>query len=122
MRPAFGFLIVSLGLFSSSCSKSTSPAMDFDKLTQDFIYGSLALAPVNATATGYHVHNGVPLDELLDDYSTGGLDQQRNFYKDFQLRAAALDVSKLDKEQRVDLDIIRNNIELALLELDTIQS
>jgi uncharacterized protein (DUF885 family) len=122
MRPAFGFLIVSLGLFSSRCSKSTSPSMDFDKLTQDFIYGSLALAPVNATATGYHVHNGVPLDELLDDYSTGGLDQQRNFYKDFQLRAAALDVSKLDKEQRVDLDIIRNNIELALLELDTIQS
>jgi uncharacterized protein (DUF885 family) len=122
MRPAFGFLIVSLGLFSNSCSKSTNPSMDFDKLTQDFIYGSLALSPVNATATGYHVHNGVPLDELVDDYSTGGLDQQRNFYKDFQLRAAALDVSKLDKEQRVDLDIIRNNIELALLELDTIQS
>ena len=105
----------------AGCSRP-NPAMDFEKLTQDFIYGSLALSPVSATGIGYHVHNGVPLDELLDDYSAGGLDQQRNFYRDFQMRIAALDASKLDKEQRVDLDIIKNNIELGLLELDTIQS
>jgi len=96
--------------------------MQFDKLTQDFLYGSLALSPVSATGVGYHLHNGVPLDELLDDYSAGGLDQQRTFYKDFQMRIAALDSTHLDKEQRVDLDIIKNNIDLGLLELDTIQS
>lgn len=96
--------------------------MVFDTLTQDFLYGSLALSPVSATATGYHLHNGVPLDELVDDYSAGGLDQQRNFYKDFQQRIAALDATTLDKEQRVDLDIMKSNIDLALLELDTIQS
>lgn len=96
--------------------------MQFDKLTEDFLYGSLALSPVSATATGYHLHNGVPLDELIDDYSTGGLDQQRTFYKDFQLRVANLDVTKLDKEQRVDLDMMKSNAELALLEFDTIQS
>ena len=96
--------------------------MQFDKLTEDFLYGSLALSPVSATATGYHVNNGVPLDELLDDYSAGGLDQQRTFYKDFQARVAGLDVTKLDKEQHVDLDMMKNNAELALLELDTIQS
>jgi uncharacterized protein (DUF885 family) len=109
-------------LLLGSCSSRPNPAMDFEKLTQDFIYGSLALSPVSATATGYHVHNGVPLDELLDDYSAGGLDQQRAFYQDFQMRIAALDATKLDKEQRVDLDIIKNNIDLGLLELDTIQS
>jgi uncharacterized protein (DUF885 family) len=103
------------------CSRPNS-AMEFDQLTQDFLYGSLAQSPVNATSSGYHLHKGVPLDELVDDYSAGGLDQQRNFYKDFQLRIAALDVTKLDQEQRVDLDIIKNNIDLALLELDTIQS
>ncbi|MGH9647117.1 MAG: DUF885 domain-containing protein, partial [Bryobacteraceae bacterium] len=96
--------------------------MDFDKLTEDFLYGSLALSPVSATAVGYHVHKGVPLDELVDDYSAGGLDQQRNFYNDFQLRAAALDVSRLDKEQRVDIDMMRNNVDSALLELNTLQS
>jgi uncharacterized protein (DUF885 family) len=96
--------------------------MEFDKLTEDFLYGSLALSPVSATATGYHLHKGVPLDELVDDYSVGGLDQQRNFYNDFQLRAAALDVTRLDKEQRVDLDIMKNNVESAILELNTLQS
>ena len=104
------------------CTNRTNPAADFEKLTQDFIYGALSLSPVSATGNGYHVHNGVPLDELLDDYSAGGLDQQRNFYRDFQMRIAAMDASKLDKEQRVDLDIIKNNIDLGLLELDTIQS
>jgi uncharacterized protein (DUF885 family) len=110
-----------LGLLAG-CSSRTNPAADFEKLTQDFIDGALALSPVSATGNGYHLHNGVPLDELLDDFSSGGLDQQRNFYKDFQMRIAALDASKLDKEQRVDLDIIKNNIDLGLLELDTIQS
>ena len=104
------------------CTSRTNPAADFEKLTQDFIYGALSLSPVSATGNGYHVHNGVPLDELLDDYSAGGLDQQRNFYRDFQMRIAAMDATKLDKEQRVDLDIIKNNIDLGLLELDTIQS
>lgn len=113
---------VAVLLILTGCSSSTNPAADFEKLTQDFIYGALALSPVSATGNGYHVHNGVPLDELVDDYSAGGLDQQRNFYKDFQMRIAALDASKLDREQRVDLDILRNNIELGLLELDTIQS
>ena len=119
-RFLIGSAVALLGVLSG-CNRS-NPAMEFDKLTQDFLYGSLALSPVNATATGYHLHNGVPLDELVDDYSAGGLDQQRNFAKDFQLRIAALDVTKLDKEQRVDLDIIKNYIDLALLDLDTIQS
>ncbi len=120
-RPVPCFLLIGVGIFTSACSRQT-PAMQFDKLTEDFLYGSLALSPVSATATGYHVNNGVPLDELLDDYSAGGLDQQRTFYKDFQLRFASLDMSKLDKEQRVDLDMMKNNAGLALLELDTIQS
>jgi uncharacterized protein (DUF885 family) len=114
----FALIVV---ILLAGCNRS-SPAVQFDKLTEDFLYGSLALSPVSATATGYHVHNGVPLDELIDDYSAGGLDQQRAFYKDFQLRVASLDVSKLDKEQHVDLDMMKGNAELGLLELDTIQS
>ena len=115
------FLLFTAGIFISSCNRE-SPAVQFGKITEDYLYGSLSLSPVSATATGYHLHNGVPLDELLDDYSSGGLDQQRAFYKDFQLRVASLDVSKLDKEQHVDLDMMKSNAELALLELDTIQS
>ena len=83
-----GFLVVSIGLLTGGCGRQNAAAQ-FDKLTQDFIYGSLALAPVSATGVGYHLHNGVPLDELLDDYSAGDLDQQRAFYQDFQAHVAA---------------------------------
>src|SRR5580704_10872293 len=95
---------------------------DFDKLTQDLIYGSLAYSPVNATAAGYHVHNGIPLDELLDDYSPQGMDEQRGFYQGIQRRVDAVDLASLDREQKADLEIIKDALGLSLLELTTIQS
>lgn len=95
---------------------------DFDKLTQDLIYGSLALSPVNATASGYHTRNGVPLDELLDDYSPQGMDEQRGFYQSIQIRINGVDEASLDKEQKADLAIMKDAVGLALLDLNTIQS
>ena len=109
-------------LCSAACNQTPPPVQDSEKLTQDFIYGTLALSPVNATAAGYHQHNGMPLDGLLDDYSAVGLDQQRKFCTDIQNRAGALDAAKLDKEQNADLDIIKSNAGLCLLELNSIQS
>ncbi|HEY6340532.1 MAG TPA: DUF885 domain-containing protein [Bryobacteraceae bacterium] len=103
-----------------SCSRSTPP--DFDKMSHDLIYGSLALSPVSATQAGLHDYNNVPLDELLDDYSAAGIEQSRKFYQEFQSRFAALDQNALDKEQKADLQIINDNIGLQLLEFDTIQS
>jgi uncharacterized protein (DUF885 family) len=95
---------------------------DFDKLSQDLIYGSLAFSPVTATATGYHTHNGIPLDELLDDYSPQGMAQQRGFYQSMQARVAAVDAASLDREQKADLEIMKDSLGLSLLELNTIQS
>ena len=46
---------------------------DFSKLTEDFVYGSLALSPVSATQAGYHEHQGVKLDEKIDDFSASAL-------------------------------------------------
>jgi uncharacterized protein (DUF885 family) len=106
----------------TACTQAPSPApQDSEKLTQDFIYGTLALSPVSATQAGYHQHNGTVLDDLLDDYSVAGLEQQRGFCKGIQDRANAMDVARLDKEQKADLDIIKSNTGLCLLELNTIQ-
>jgi uncharacterized protein (DUF885 family) len=115
-----------------SCGKqppsaaNTMPARpDFDKLTDDFTKGVLALSPVSATQAGYHEHNGASLDEMIDDYSAagpGGIEAQRRFLQDFQKRMAATDVATLDREQQADLQILRNNIGVSLLELDTIQN
>jgi uncharacterized protein (DUF885 family) len=95
---------------------------DFEKLTSDFVYGSLALSPTGATQAGYHMHNGVALDELLDDYSPSAMDASRDFYARMQSRVTALDPKSLDKEQAADVEIMKNNIGLSLLEFDTIQS
>jgi len=91
-------------------------------MSHELIYGSLALTPVSATQAGLHNYNNVPLDELIDDYSAAGLDQMRKFYQGYQAQFASLDPSKLDKEQKADLQLIQDNIGLQLLELDVIQS
>src|SRR5690349_5692826 len=87
-------------LGSCSVNKTESPnANDFPKLTEDFVYGSLALSPISATQAGYHMHNGMPLDDTLDDMSPAGMAGQRSFYAGMQSRTAALDPKSLDKEQ-----------------------
>src|SRR5262245_27278097 len=123
------FLAIFIFLLFISCS-TTKPAAttnmsssaDFEKLTDDLLYGALALSPVNATQTGYHQHNGMQLDEMLDDYGSAGIDAQRKFYEDIQARIGALNTASLDKEQQADLEIIKNNLNLGLLDLNTIQS
>jgi uncharacterized protein (DUF885 family) len=103
-------------------TKPKTEGADFDKLVDDFVYGSLALSPVNATGAGYHSHNGVSLDEALDDFSPAGMDAGRKFLTEFDERLAALDQASLDKEQKADIGVIRNAIGSGLLDLDTIQT
>jgi len=95
---------------------------DFEKLTDDLLYGSLALSPVSATQAGYHEHNGVQLDEMLDDFSPAGMDAQRKFYQDFQVRVNGWNTGSLGKEEQADLEIMKNDLNLYLLDLNTIQS
>ena len=122
-------LFIILLLLCVSCSTpqpatttNMNSAADFDKLTDDLLYGTLALSPVSATQIGYHEHNGMPLDEMLDDYSPAGIDAQRKFFEGIQTRVNGLNAASLDKEQQADLEIIKNQLNLQLLDLNTIQN
>ncbi len=106
---------------STSC-KMPGEQQDFSKVTEDFVYGSLALSPVSATSAGYHEHHGVRLDERLDDLSGGGLQEQRQFYNGFRDRLALIKPESLPPEERADYQVIQNQIDLALLDLRRIQS
>src|SRR5580704_10338899 len=110
----------SIGLLTS-CHMA-SEKQDLSKLTDEFVYGSLALAPVSATSAGYHEHSGVKLDQKLDDYSPAGLEQQQRFYSSFRDRLATIKQDQLSNEERVDYQILTNQTELSLLELREIQS
>ena len=107
---------------TTTTTSTTNNAADFEKLTDDFLYGSLALSPVNATQTGYHDHNGMSLDDMIDDFSPAGIDKAKAFYEGIQARVNALNTTSLDKEQLADLEIIKNQLNLQLLDLNTIQS
>jgi uncharacterized protein (DUF885 family) len=103
-------------------SKPDQAKPDISKLTDDFVYGSLALSPVAATSVGYHEDHGVKLDEQLDDFSSAGIANQRKFYAGLRDRLARIQPASLAKEDAADFSIIENQVDLALLELDRIQS
>ena len=79
-----------IGLISCKQQQPAAAKPDLAAMTDEFVYGSLALSPTGATSAGYHEHKGVKLDEQLDDFSVAGLDQQHKFYSDFHNRLAAI--------------------------------
>src|ERR1700704_3074821 len=106
-----GFIILMTG-----CKMTPEKQMpDFSKLTEDFVYGSLALSPVSATQAGYHEHQGVKLDEKLDDFSPSGIWAARKVYDGFHGRLTAIDPQSLSAEDRADYQIIQNAVNLFLL-------
>ena len=107
----------------TSCKQPAAPVKpDLGSLTDDFVYGSLALSPTSATSAGYHQHKGANLEDQIDDFSAAGIDQLHKFYSDFHNRLAATQQDSLSAEDRADYQIIDNAINLELLELDKIQS
>jgi len=115
------FFCITLLVCLTGC-KMPGEQQDFSKLTEEFVYGSLALSPVSATVAGYHEHQGVRLDEKLDDYSPGGIQDQRRFFSGFRDRLALIKPETLGQEEQAEYQIIQNQVELALLDLNRIQS
>ena len=107
----------------AGCGQTQRETPSWPKLAEEYVYTSLANSPVEATSVGYHVHNGVPLDAQLDDYSPAAIEKQRQWYRDFRARLSqAVDQTKLTAEDRADYALLSDQISLALLEFDTIQS
>jgi uncharacterized protein (DUF885 family) len=122
LKVAFVLGAASVLCVTSCKTAAPPPKPDLSALTDDFVYGSLALTPVGATSAGYHEHKGVHLDEQIDDFSPAGIEQQHKFYSDFHNRLAAIQQDSLSVEDRADYQIIDNQINLSLLEFEKIQS
>jgi len=123
LRGPFPIATLAILLVAVGCKpKPETEKPDFSKLTEDFVYGSLALSPTNATQAGYHEHQGVKLDEKLDDFSPVGIQTAQTFYSDFKARLAAIDQQALSAEDRADYQIIQNAIDLSLQDLQQVQA
>lgn len=112
--------ILVLILVASGCHRDSSSR--FRALSDEFVYTTLSFSPVGATGAGLHRFANQNLDEQLDDSSAAGLDRQRRFYEGFRQRLDGLATDALTAEDRADLEIIRDQIALALLDLDEIHS
>ncbi|WP_321478343.1 DUF885 domain-containing protein [uncultured Paludibaculum sp.] len=102
--------------------KQKTEVSNFEKLTGDFVYSTLAFSPVAATSVGYHQHDGTVLDSALDDLSAQGLERQRKYFHEWKNRLESMDQSALDPEAKADLELMQNQVDLSLLDLDTVQS
>src|ERR1700680_4506288 len=103
-------VVVVVCLLSITGGKMGSEKPDISKLTEEFVYGSLALSPVSATQAGYHEHQGVRLDEQLDDFSSIGIENQRKFYAGFRERLGKIQADTLSKEEAADFSIIQHQV------------
>jgi uncharacterized protein (DUF885 family) len=99
-----------------------NPSAQLARLSEEFVYTTLAFSPSAATSAGLHEYKGRKLDDLLDDMSLASLDRQVRFYHDFESRLARLDPKKLPAEDQADATILRDQVALAELDLDQIRS
>ena len=97
----------------------------FLDLAEQFVHESLALSPANASQAGYHKHTDprtgkvIELDAQLDDVGPSGMAAQRRFYEEWRGRFPQ---TTLGLEDATDLRLIRDQIDLSLLELNQIQT
>jgi uncharacterized protein (DUF885 family) len=110
-----------LAVAAAAASQRPSSEDELRRFAEEFVHDSLALTPINATAQGYHEHNGVVLDELLDDYSPSGITRARNLYNRSLERASRLAAGQLTPELQADLEVAQLQCQAQLLDLVRIQ-
>src|SRR5215831_5766245 len=103
-------------LIAAGCRKDSST--DFAQLSDEFVRTSLSFSPATATSVGLHEHQKQKLDEMLDDLTPPSLERQRRFYTDFQNRLNGLSPDRLTAEDKADLAILRDQVQLSLLDLN----
>jgi uncharacterized protein (DUF885 family) len=113
-------LVVPILLFAAGCGKNSSK--ELARISEEFVYGSLAFSPSSSTAAGFHDYQGRKLDEELDDNGPAALDKQRRFYEKYREELTALNPEQLSPEERADLLILSDQASLALLDLNEIHT
>ena len=100
-KPSVALCAVLLVSGLISCATEDPAEEVLAGLLDPFVFDSLAMTPIAATAAGYHEHvrggegeegaaaTITPLDEMLDDYSPDGIAKRIALYKDFQSKLAA---------------------------------
>ncbi|TWT17829.1 DUF885 domain-containing protein [Luteimonas marina] len=96
---------------------ASQPDAAFADLSGRYLDQSLALSPVAATQIGDH-----RFDAELDDVGEAGRRKAVEFNRRFLAELDAIDATRLSRENQVDAKILRNQLEYALWDAETLQS
>jgi uncharacterized protein (DUF885 family) len=113
-------LIVCCVVLIPACKKNIN--QQFPAMEEEFVGTALSFSPASATAQGYHSHMGADLDSALDDVSGQSIQKQRDYYSAFHRKLQDVDRDTLAPEDQADYDMIQDQIALALLDSDVIQT
>ena len=120
--PALVILFAAAVAATSVACSSRQSGSSFPKIVEDFTNQSLAFSPVSASSQGLHKYKGEDFDTALDDVSSTAIATQRQYYFDLQARLKAFDKASLTPEDQADYNIIATQVELALFDLESVQS
>jgi uncharacterized protein (DUF885 family) len=110
-------------------ARAAAASQKFAALSDEFIKGSLVLAPATASSAGYHTYidpktgKTIALDAELDDMSLQSMATQRAFYAHWRERfRTETPPASLDPQDAAEWQLIDDQIGLSLLEFDKIQN
>ena len=109
------FAILACSLLSS-CTKQPTDDRRFESLAGNYIEKLLQSNPESATGLGDH-----RFDSKLNDYTMAGVEMQRSLCKAYLDSLSQIDEAKLEPANKIDLKILRTNLQSTIYSLDTLR-
>jgi len=98
------------------CSRASREDKEFERLTKDFIEDYFRMHPVSATWIGEHRYDS-KLDDLSEEARREGLAK----LKGYLARLKAMDETRLSLDNKVDADILANEINREIFSLEELE-
>jgi len=108
--------VLTLTLLASDTLAASAADEAFENLAEEFVSDLINFSPVNATRLGDH-----RADNKLDHVSAEARTTLRRMYTEYLAALSAINPDELSRANRVDADLLRNDIESHLWSLDTLQ-
>jgi uncharacterized protein (DUF885 family) len=105
-----------LCLLISSCAPRQTEDQKFEGLAKNYVEKLLQTKPEWATGLGDHRYDG-----KLSDYSLAGVEADRAFNKAYLDSLSKLDMNQLSPTNKIDLKIMKTNLESWLFQIDTLK-
>jgi hypothetical protein len=118
MRYGLILLYVGGAMLIAGCSKPSAMDVDgrFVDLSRNYIEKYLKMFPEMATALGDHRY-----DDRLNDYSAAGVRAALELNRAYLDSLGSIDPANLASENRVDYEILKNQLEGSIFRLDTLK-